>query len=151
VASDLPFLQVAGVALFYLALGVIACGILLTIAWAQARATVYTITTERVAMRIGAALNITLNIPFSRIGAANLDLRRDGTGSIALSTLGDTTFSYLVLWPHVRPWHTRRTEPTLRCVPDAERISQLLSEAAETRLNRPVVAPVAYAGAMAAE
>jgi hypothetical protein len=130
---------------------VIACGILLTIAWAQARATVYTITTERVAMRIGAALNITLNIPFSRIGAANLDLRRDGTGSIALSTLGDTTFSYLVLWPHVRPWHTRRTEPTLRCVPDAERISQLLSEAAETRLNRPVVAPVAYAGAMAAE
>ena len=43
--------------------------------------------------------------------AASLDLRRSGTGTIALKTPDDTRLSYLVCWPHVRPWRMRHTEP----------------------------------------
>ncbi|MDZ7599697.1 MAG: hypothetical protein U5J82_15775 [Desulfobacterales bacterium] len=51
--------------------------------------------------------------------------------------------SYLVCWPHVRPWHMRHTEPALRCIPDAERIARLLAEAAETRRRRPAISRAA--------
>ncbi|MCF1710687.1 PH domain-containing protein [Tabrizicola sp. J26] len=131
--------SVVAVILPYLLLGLIASAILYGMAWVAARTTVYTITTSRVAMRIGAALTVTLNLPFTQIGAAHLDLKRNGTGTIALETLGDTRISYLVCWPHVRPWHFARTQPSLRCIPDAERVASLLAQAAETRLNLPVI------------
>jgi len=105
----------------------------------QARSTLYTLTTARVAMRIGAALTVTLNIPFKQVANANLALRQNGTGSIALETIGDTTISYLVCWPHVRPWRLAKTQPMLRCIPDAERVANLLADAAQTRLNQPEV------------
>lgn len=123
----------------YLLLGVAACGLLLLLALAQARATVYTVTTNRVAMRIGAALSITLNLPFSQIGTARLALGRNGTGTIALDTLGGARVSYLVCWPHVRPWHLRKCQPALRSIPDAARVARLVADAAEQRLSLPVV------------
>ena len=107
--------------------------------WMQARATVYTITTARVAMRVGAALTITLNLPFKRIATADLDLRRDGTGTIAITTQGETRLSYLVLWPHVRPWRMKQPQPALRSIPEAERVARLLSEAAQTRISQPEI------------
>ncbi|MFN6979749.1 MAG: photosynthetic complex putative assembly protein PuhB, partial [Gemmobacter sp.] len=116
-----------------------AVGILRAMAWAQARSTVYTITTARVLMRIGAALSVTYNIPYTQIGTARLDLKPGGTGTIALETLGDTRLAFLALWPHVRPWHTRRTQPALRCIPGAAAVAQILAEAAETRISQPVV------------
>lgn len=143
--------SVIAVMIPYLAIGAVACGLLYLMAWVLARTTVYTITTARVAMRIGAALTVTLNLPFKQIGAASLSLRRNGTGSIALQTLGDTRISYLVCWPHVRPWHLARTQPSLRCIPDAARVANLLAEAAETRLNQPVVARALGGMAVAAE
>lgn len=123
----------------YVILAVLATLVVLLLAWVQARATVYTVTTARVAMRIGAALTVTLNLPYRQIGTARLDLRRGGTGTIALDTLGDTRLSYLVCWPHVRPWHMKKTQPALRCIPDAQRVARLLSEAAENRLALPIV------------
>ena len=136
----------------YLAIGAVTCAILFLIALVQARSTVYTITTARVAMRIGVALTVTLNLPFRQIGAANLALKSNGTGTIALQTLGDTRISYLVCWPHVRPWHFNRTQPALRAIPDAARVAKLLAEAAETRLNQPIVTQTATpAHAVAAE
>ncbi|MEM8632577.1 MAG: photosynthetic complex putative assembly protein PuhB [Pseudomonadota bacterium] len=136
-SADYPI----GVALLsglpFLGLGAIVAGLLYAFAWAQARATVYTITTARVAMRIGAALSVTLNLPYNWIGSADLDLRKSGTGTIALKTLGETRISYLVCWPHVRPWRMARTQPALRCIPDAARVSKLLSDAAESRLAAP--------------
>ena len=128
------------VSLPYLAIGLAVCGILTAMAAVQARSTVYTVTTARVAMRIGAALTVTLNLPFRQIGNASLALKSDGTGTIALETLGETRISYLVCWPHVRPWHLARTQPALRCIPDAARVAKLVADAAETRLNMPVVA-----------
>ncbi|WP_430464674.1 photosynthetic complex putative assembly protein PuhB [Tabrizicola sp.] len=136
----------------YLAIGAVTCGILYSIAVVQARTTVYTITTARVAMRIGAALTVTLNLPFRQIGAANLALKSNGTGTIALQTLGDTRISYLVCWPHVRPWHFNRTQPALRAIPDAAAVAKLLADAAETRLSQPEVTnTTAPAHAVAAE
>ncbi|MEO0990544.1 MAG: photosynthetic complex putative assembly protein PuhB [Pseudomonadota bacterium] len=126
-------------ALPFVGLGVIVVGLLYGFAWAQARATVYTVTTARIAMRIGAALSITLNLPYNWIGKADLSLKKDGTGTLALSTMGETRISYLVCWPHVRPWHLARTQPAFRCIPDARRIAELVSEAAEARLTQPQV------------
>ncbi len=133
----------------FIILGGIVCAILLVVGAVQARATVYTITNRRVAMRIGAALTVTLNLPFTQIRNADLDLRRGGTGTIALDLMGDTRLSYLVCWPHVRPWAIRRTQPALRCIPEAETVARLLAEAAEARVatpqveRRPATAPVA--------
>ncbi|MDZ7904466.1 MAG: photosynthetic complex putative assembly protein PuhB [Cypionkella sp.] len=143
--------SVIAVMLPYLVIGLATCAILYTLAVVQARATVYTVTTSRVALRIGAALTVTLNVPFKQIGAAHLSAHRNGTGTIALETLGDTRISYLVCWPHVRPWHFAKTQPALRCIPDAARVAKLLAEAAETRIAEPIVMRAAPAAALAAE
>jgi hypothetical protein len=143
--------SVIAVMLPYLAIGLVACGLLYLLALIQARATVYTITTARVALRIGAALTVTLNVPFKQVGAATLATKRGGTGSIALETLGETRISYLVCWPHVRPWRFAKTQPTLRCIPNAAEVAKILADAAETRINEPVVGRVTHGMAMAAE
>ena len=135
-AADLPAAQAAAVALPYLGLGLLACLVIYGIALLQSRVTLYTITTARVAMRIG-MLTITLNLPHRQILAASLDLRRDGTGTIAFTTPPETRISYLVCWPHVRPWRIRHTEPALRCIPEAAHVAQILAEAAEARQATP--------------
>lgn len=138
----------------FIVLGAIVCALLMITAFTQARATVYTITNRRVAMRVGAALTVTLNLPYTQIANATLDLRKGGTGTIALDLMGDTRLSYLVCWPHVRPWVMRRTQPALRCIPDAARIAALLADAAEKRVSSPVItrkAPASAGTAVAAE
>jgi len=135
----MPLGQAIWASVPFLILGGIACAILMVIAWAQAHYTVYTITNRRVAMRIGAALNVTLNLPYTQIGNANLDLRKGGTGTIAFELLGDTRISYLVCWPHVRPWKISPTQPALRCINDAEEIAAMISEAAQARVSIPQV------------
>ena len=137
----MPVGQAIGIAVPFLILGAIVGALLFFTAWVQARATVYTITNKRVAMRVGAALTVTLNLPYTQIGSADLELRKDGTGSIALTTTGDVQFAYLVLWPHVRPWRFP-ARPALRCIPQAERVARILAEAAEARVTMPQIGPV---------
>ncbi len=139
VVDLMPLGQAIGAAVPFLILGAVVCALLWLTAFLQARATVYTITTSRVVMRIGAALTITLNLPFSQVGNAALSLNRDGTGTIALETLGKTRLSYLVCWPHVRPWRMNPTQPALRCIPDAQAVARILAEAAEARVSTPQV------------
>jgi len=148
----MPLGQAIWASVPFLLLGGIVCGLLLGIAFAQAHYTIYTVTNRRVAMRIGAALTVTLNLPYTQIGSANLDLRKSGTGTIAFDLLGDTRISYLVCWPHVRPWRISPTQPALRCIPDARRIAAMISEAAQARVSTPQVerAPAAPS-AVAAE
>ncbi len=145
VADQMPFMQAVGASVPFLALGGLVGALLLLTAFIQARATVYTLTNRRVAMRIGAALTVTLNLPYTRIASADLDLRKDGTGTIAFATIGDARLSYLALWPHVRPWHLR-AKPALRCIPDARRVADMIAEAATARISTPQVAR--RAGAM---
>lgn len=105
-----------------------AAGALALIAWLTARSSVYTLTTRRLAMRVG-MLTVTFNIPYTWVGAARLKTYPDGTGDIALATTGDTRLAYLLLWPHARPWHLTRPEPALRCVPQAGQVADLLAGA----------------------
>lgn len=134
----------------FVLLGGFVCGLLWLVAFAQARATVYTLTNRRVAMRIGAALSLTLNLPYTQIRSAELNLRRGSSGTIAFDISGDTRLSYLVCWPHVRPWHLRTPRPALRCIADARRVAGLFADAAEARLTEPKLARSAPA-AVAAE
>ena len=138
-SADLPLSQALPLGIPFILSGVIACAVLFGIAHVLARTTVYTITTARVAMRVGAALTVTLNLPFSRIESADLALRGDGSGTVAFKTAGYTRLSFLVLWPHVRPWKLARTEPALRAIPDAQRVAQIFADAAETHVSRPTV------------
>ncbi len=138
-AADAGLAGAIAFGLPYLGLWAAAMIVIGLLAMAMARSTVYTITTARVAMRIGAALNVTLNLPFRQIANADLSLRKNGTGTIALETLGETKFSYLVLWPHCRPGHVRVTKPALRCIPDATEVAQILADAAEARIVQPVL------------
>ena len=143
----MPMGRAIGASVPFLILGAIVAGLLMLVAYVQASATMYTVTDARVAMRIGAALTVTLNLPYTQIANAMLDLRRSGTGTIALDTMGETRLSFLVCWPHARPWHFRQTQPALRCIDDAERVARLLSGAAEQRVAIPKVTRTAPATA----
>ena len=101
--------------------------ILTGIATLAARATVYTITNRRVVIRQGVALESTINLPFKAIESANLRMRADGTGDIALQTVREQRVSYLWLWPHVRAWHITRPEPALRNLTDAREAADVLA------------------------
>ena len=127
-------------ALWLVALGVLACAILALIAWVQARAAIYTVTNRRIVLRIGAALTVALNLPYRWIGSADLQLRKDGSGTIALDLLGETRFSYLVCWPHVRPWFMKKTQPALRCIPDAEQVASMIARHAQSTMTAEVEA-----------
>jgi hypothetical protein len=129
-------------ALPFVVLGVLACTIIYVIAYVQARSTVYTLTNKRVAMRIGAALTMTLNLPYTWIGTAKLDLKPSGHGTLAFDLIGDSRVSYLMTWPHVRPWHMMRTQPALRAIPDVQMVAQIFADAAETRIAEPRVTRV---------
>ncbi len=131
----------ATAASFFLVLGAIVCLLLLAVAVIQAKATVYTITNKRVAMRIGAALTMTLNLPFVQIRNATLAVRKNGSGNIALemNPEGGMTFSYILTWPHVRPWKMTPVQPSLRCINDVKAVADILSEAAETAVSQPVI------------
>lgn len=120
-------------------IGAVACGLLYLVALAQGRAALYTITNKRVVMRVGAALNVTFNLPFKQIETAGLDLRRDGTGTVALTLSGRNRISYLICWPHVRPWRMAKCEPALRCIPDAAAVAKVLADAAQHQLAMPVI------------
>jgi putative photosynthetic complex assembly protein len=75
-------------------------GILAFLAWAMARATIYTITSKRVVMRYGVALEKCINIPFRVVKSAGLRRYADGTGDLPLQLAlqkGDRR-GWAVLW-----------------------------------------------------
>lgn len=132
----------------YLALALAGWVVLRLLAWAQARAAIYTITSARVILRVGAALPVTFTVPFTCIATAGLALRPDGTGTIALTPAdGGRRLSWFALWPHARPWRMRLPEPSLRAIPDAARVARILADAARAKVNEPRVAPRKAAGA----
>lgn len=138
-SAEAPFGVAVAHGLPFLVLGCAAYGILYGLAYVMARSTVYTLTNKRVAMRIGAALTMTLNLPYTWIGTAKLDLRPSGHGTLAMELIGETRISYLMTWPHVRPWQIARTQPALRCIPDAQEVARIFADAAETRIATPQV------------
>lgn len=115
-------------------LGIAAGGaLLLALVWGFAalvgRTTRYTITNRRVVMRIGVALPMSLNLPFTIIASAGLSVDRDGTGDLPIALSGRGRIAYLHLWPHARPWQLSRPQPMLRCVPEAAQVAAILARA----------------------
>lgn len=138
-SAEASLAQSAILATPFLIAGAVVLAVLYGLAYIQSRSTVYTLTNKRVGMRIGAALTMTLNLPYTQIEAAQLDLRKGGTGTLAFLLPLDTRLSYLMTWPHIRPGHINRTQAALRCIPDAENVASLFAEAAETRLSAPTI------------
>ena len=123
------------------ALSAVPLGLVVAYAWAVARSTAYTITDRRVVLRVGLALPITVNLPFSRITAADLNRRGDGSGDIALTLEGTGHLPYLALWPHARPWRLARPQPMLRGLAGVQPVVQILARAlaASAEMAVPVV------------
>ena len=111
-----------------------ACGIamLTGLAYLFVRAATYTLTDRRLIFQFGVALPMTMTIPLEKIAGAALKTYRDGSGDIPLK-LTDDRGSFLLLWPHVRPWKLRGAEPMLRSVPNAANVASLISEALKAR------------------
>ncbi|MEM1313250.1 MAG: photosynthetic complex putative assembly protein PuhB [Pseudomonadota bacterium] len=129
-SDQLPWSSALAAAAPFLAMGAAAGGVLWLLAWVQARATAYAITDRRVAMQFGVATPVSLNLPLHAVEGAALDARRNGVGTIALDLGGHVRVPYIVLWPHMRPWHANPTQPALRCIPDAASAAALLRDAA---------------------
>jgi hypothetical protein len=119
-------------ALIVTPLAALAMAIVLVVAWAHARATVYTITSQRVVMRIGVALPVAFNLPFRQLQAADVRVGSDGGGDIALTLAKGNTLAWPILWPHVRPWRVTRASPALRAVDGVADVADVLASAQRT-------------------
>ena len=127
-------------------LALMAVCMLVLFAWLVARTTTYTLTSRRVVIQFGVALPMTVNIPFRLVNSAALKCGPDGSGDVALTLADGTRLAYLIMWPHVRPWHLTRTEPALRGIPNATEVARILSRVLAVSAGQPVeLAPVVHA------
>lgn len=120
-------------------LALLAAGLFTLYAWLIARSTLYTITNKRLVMRFGIALSLTMNLPFRRIQSASVKCYGDGYGDIPITLDDSHRISYVVMWPHVRPWQFTRPQPMLRGISQAWSVAEKLADAASS------VAPKAHA------
>lgn len=122
-----------GAALGTVIAGVLGCLVLVGLAVAIARTTVYTVTDRRIVMRIGVALTKALNIPYGSIASAGLRTYADGTGDIPLQLAPPASIGYTTLWPHARPMRFAQAEPMLRGIPDAASVARLVADGLTAR------------------
>jgi len=113
-------------AFFLAVIGLVLIGCL---AYWSSTTAMYTLTNRRIVMRVGIVLTVTFNFPYKTLGSAGLKLYKDGTGDIPIQIATEDKIAFFHLWPHVRPWRLANPEPMLRCVPDAQQVAQLLTEA----------------------
>lgn len=116
-------------------LGLAAVAVLTGLAYASARSTVYSITSERIILRHGFAVSMTMNVPFTLLESAALKLRGDGVGDVAIRLRPGLRVGYLVTWPYVRPWRFARPEVSFRALPEAARAAEVLSRAMLAHAN----------------
>ena len=110
-------------------LAMVALGFIAGLAWLVGRTTIYTLTDRRLVLRVGVVLNVTFNLPLRCIETDRLQQHAGGAGDISVLLTPENRIGYLHLWPHVRPWHFTRTEPTLRALPQALGVASLLADA----------------------
>jgi hypothetical protein len=124
------------------AVAAVPVGWALLYAYLAARGARYAITDRRVVMRIGVALPMTLNLPFTKIAAADLRRGRGTGGEIRLLPTEAREISVIVLWPFAR---LGRAAPVLRALPDAEAVAQVLGRALAASVDAPVPVAVPHA------
>ena len=120
---------------FLILLGGIAVGVLTSLAYFNARSTVYSITTRRVLLRHGVAVPLTMNVPFAVIESAGFNSFADGSGDIYLSVTRQQRVGYMISWPHVRPGKIARPCPSLRSLADGAAAAKLLGAALAAELG----------------
>lgn len=118
---------------------ILCLGIIYLVAYVLSQTTLYTITNRRVALRVGVVVTLNLNIPHRMVANALLSPSSQGHGTLALEIKGNTRVSYLMIWPHVRPWYMSKAQPALRCIPNAQEVAQIFADAANARVNEPIV------------
>ena len=123
-----------------LGLALVCLGVLLMIGKALASATLYTITNRRIVFKVGVALPMTINIPFTAIESAAVKQHADGTEDIVLTLSPQHKIAWLALWPHARPWRINRAEPMLRAVPVTSGAAAIISRALAASAQMPVMA-----------
>ncbi len=106
-------------ALVTLGVAVLGLGVLYFLARAGTRSTIYTLTNRRLVMRFGVALPKCVNLPLSRIGAADVRAVGEGHVDIVLRPTERFPLGWLQMWPHVQPWKVAEPQPMIRAVPSA--------------------------------
>jgi len=124
-----PTSEIAGAALVSAGAAAASISLLVLIAWAMARSTVYTLTDRRLVFRYGVAIRKYVNLPFAALAGAALKPHRGGAGDVALETSGPGGAGYAHLWPHARPFRFGRPQPTLRAVADAREVAARIAAA----------------------
>lgn len=136
ILTDGGSLHTATISALWLALLAGAAIVVLTgLAYISAKTTVYTITSQRLVMRVGMVLTMTFNLPFKRIASADLRKLAGATGDIPVKLMGNDKIAYVQLWPHVRPWRYANPEPMMRCLPHAEQVAEILAKAWSARVS----------------
>jgi Bacterial PH domain len=108
-------------------LGVIACAILVVLAYASAKTTRYTLTSKRALMKVGIALPVIINMPFKQVDGVSFANTGKGCGTIVFKTGGQTRLAYLLLWPHAKPWHITKPQPAFRDIAEVETVASRLA------------------------
>jgi hypothetical protein len=135
-----------------LALGCLACAILLGFAYASARTTHYTLTSKRVLMKVGIALPVIINLPLRQIDGVSFALTGNGSGTICFRLGGNTRLAYLLLWPHAKPWNFNHPQPAFRDVTNVEAVASRIAFAMGGQMPRvEAQAPIPHGQLVAAE
>lgn len=118
-----------------LAIGFAALALLALLAWASARTALFVVTSRRVVIKIGVALQVFYNLPFSQIKNAAMRVETDGTGDVTLQLTSGRRIGYLNLWPFARPFRFSDPEPALRGLRDAHHVGDILGRALAAAAN----------------
>lgn len=120
-----------------LAAGAVALSLLGFLAWLSARTTLFVVSTTRIVFKVGIALPIFCNLPFSQIAGATLRLDGDGTGDVSVAVTEGQRIAYLTLWPAARPFRFGKPEPALRCIANARAAADTLGAALRDAAGEP--------------
>jgi hypothetical protein len=118
-----------------LAIGLAALALLALLAWLSARTALFVVTSRRIVMKIGVALQVFYNLPFSQIRNAALRVENDGSGEVTLQLTPGRRIGYLNLWPFARPFRFAEPEPALRGLADARHVGDILGRALVAAAN----------------
>jgi hypothetical protein len=112
-----------------LAIGLAALALLALLAWGSARTALFVVTSRRIVMKVGVALQVFYNLPFSQIRNAALRIESDGSGDVILQISRGGRIGYLNLWPFARPFRFAEPEPALRGLADARMVGEIVARA----------------------
>ena len=126
-------------AAWILPLAAVALGLIAAYAWAVERSTTYTVTSDRLIVRHGLALPVTVTVPLGLVESVDLKRHADGSGEIAIAVSPKARLAYVMIWPHARPWRFARPEVALRAIDDVDAVATKLAEALATNVAPKVI------------